>query len=452
MILDIKSQTVSFFKKLYLNNRLFYALTVIMTLFVTAFIFPFLFTATCYLVLVLVILLLLDISLLFIAKTGVFANRILPEKLSNGDQNKILVTIQNYYTFAIKITIVDEIPFQFQHRNFEIIKNIKPAATTTIQYELRPTERGEYFFGNLNVYVNSPLQLISRRFSFDNLVMVPSYPSFIQLKKYNLMAFSNNLYQYGVKKMRRIGHSMEFEQIKDYNHGDDIRSLNWKATAKKNALMVNQFQDEKSQSIYMIIDKGRVMQMPFDGLSLLDYAINATLVLSNVMLKKQDKAGILAFSKKIENRVVAEKRATQMQKILESLYNIKTDFFESDFGRLYTDIKINITHRSLIMLYTNFETLDGLHRQLPYLKAIAKNHLLVVVFFYNTELDQLIHKQAENIQEIYDKVIAEKFSFEKRLIVSELKKHGIFSVLTKPENLTLDTINKYLEIKARGIL
>ena len=141
-----------------------------------------------------------------------------------------------------------------------------------------------------------------------------------------------------------------------------------------------------------------------------------------------------------------------MQLIMENLYNVKTDFFESDFSRLYVDVKKHINQRSLIMLYTNFETLDGLHRQLPYLKGIAKNHLLVIVFFNNTELNDLIHKKASNVQEIYDKVIAEKFAFEKRLIVNELRKYGIYSVLTQPENLTLDTINKYLEIKARGIL
>jgi uncharacterized protein (DUF58 family) len=272
------------------------------------------------------------------------------------------------------------------------------------------------------------------------------------LRKYELIAFSNNLFQYGVKKIRRIGHTMEFEQIKEYVQGDDIRTLNWKATAKKNALMVNQFQDEKSQSIYMAIDKGRTMKMPFNGLSLLDYAINASLVLSNVILKKQDKAGIFSFSKKIDNRVVAERRSSQMNQILENLYNVKTDFFESDYSRLYADIKKNINQRSLILLYTNFETLEGLHRQLPYLKGIAKSHLLVVVFFQNTELFELATKKTEKVHEIYDQIIAEKFIFEKRLIANELKKYGIHSVLTQPENLTLDTINKYLEIKSRGIL
>lgn len=379
-------------------------------------------------------------------------NRMMAEKLSNGDENPIAISIKNYYTFAILVKVIDEIPFQFQVRNFEIKRKIKASSQDDIQYFLRPTERGEYHFGKLNIYVSSPLRLISRRFMFENGHMVPTYPSYIQLRKYDLMAFSNNLFQYGVKKIRRIGHTIEFEQIKEYVQGDDIRTLNWKATAKKNSLMVNQFQDEKSQSVYMVIDKGRVMKMPFNQLSLLDYAINATLVLSNVILKKHDKAGMFTFSKKVENRVMAEKRSSQMQLIMDSLYNVKTDFFESDYSRLYVDIKKNINHRSLILLYTNFETLDGLHRQLPYLKGIAKSHLLVVVFFQNTELNEIIHKKSETVQEVYDKVIAEKFAFEKRLIVNELKKYGIYSVLTQPENLTLDTINKYLEIKARGIL
>lgn len=424
----------------------------IIGMFICAFIFPNLYNAVWLIVLGLGTFLGIDVLILYIARTGLEAERITPEKLSNGDLNPIKINLKNHYNFPVSVKIIDEIPFQFQVRDFKIIKSIKASTQKEISYELRPTERGEYHFGALNVYVSSPLKLISRRFSFDKDQMVPTYPSYIQLRKYDLIAFSNNLFQYGIKKIRRIGHTMEFEQIKEYVQGDDLRTLNWKATAKRNSLMVNQFQDEKSQSVYMAIDKGRVMQMPFDGLSLLDYAINSALVLSNVILKKQDKAGLFAFSKKVENRVFAERRGSQMQKILETLYNVKTDFFESDYSRLYVDIKKNINQRSLIILYTNFETMDGLNRQLPYLKGIAKSHLLVVVFFQNTELNSIINKKTTTIQEVYDKVIAEKFMFEKRLIVNELKKYGIHSVLTQPENLTLDAINKYLEIKSRGIL
>lgn len=439
-------------KPLYIQNRFFYACITIIVLFVISFVFPRWFNIVKLLFLVLLGFTLLDFLILFSTKIGIKGVRTLPEKFSNGDQNSIAISIDNYYTFSIFTKIIDEIPEQFQIRNFNIERKLSPSSKTELQYELRPTERGEYHFGKLNIYVTSVFGLIARRFSFNDQAMVPTYPSFMQLRKYNLLAISNNLNQYGIKKIRKLGHTMEFEQIKEYVLGDDLRTINWKATAKKNQLMVNQFQDEKSQPVYSVIDKGRVMKMPFNDLTLLDYAINASLVISNVALKKQDKAGIFTFSKKVENMVVAERRTSQMNLILESLYNVNTDYFESDFGRLYADIKRNITQRSLILLYTNFETLDGLYRQLPYLKGIAKNHLLVVVFFKNTELNSLIFERAETVQQAYDKVIAEKFAYEKRLIVNELKKYGIYSILTTPENLTIDTINKYLEIKARGLL
>ena len=423
-----------------------------MALLVLSYIFPRWFTIAKLVLLGLVVLTVLDSLILFFTKRGLKGTRILPEKLSNGDQNSITLTLENFYTFPVYVRIIDEIPEQFQVRDFKIDRKLNASSVTELQYELRPTERGEYHFGKLNIYATSIFGLIARRFTFNDASMVPTYPSFIQLRKYDLMAISNNLHQYGIKKVRRLGHTMEFEQIKEYVMGDDLRTINWKATAKKNALMVNQFQDEKSQPVYSVIDKGRVMKMPFEGLSLVDYAINAALVISNVALKKQDKAGMFTFSKKVENIVVAERRTSQMNLILESLYNVNTDFYESDFSRLYANIKRNIKQRSLILLYTNFETLDGLYRQLPYLKGIAKNHLLVVIFFKNTELNSLIKDKAQTIQQAYDKVIAEKFAFEKRLIVNELKKYGIYSVLTTPENLTIDTINKYLEIKARGLL
>ena len=443
---------MKWFNKIYLNNFFFYVFIGIIVFFVLAHFLPALYNAAWLLLYIFIAFTVIDFILLFVTNQSFEASRNTPEKLSNGDENPILIEMQSGYSFPVAVKIIDEIPVQFQERNFEVRRTISAGRADSFEYFLRPVERGEYHFGRLNIYVSSPLHLVSKRFIFNKDQMVPTYPSYIQLRKYDLMAFSNRLFQYGLKKIRRIGHTMEFEQIKDYIAGDDIRTINWKATAKKNQLMVNQFQDERSQNVYMAIDKGRVMKMPFNGLSLLDYAINATLVLSNVILKKGDKAGMFSFSKKVENRVAAERRSGQIQKVLESLYNVTTDYFESDFGRLYADIRKNINQRSLILLYTNFETLDGLQRQLPYLKGIAKSHLLVVVFFENTELEQLIDKKAANIQEVYDQVIAEKFAFEKRLIVNELKKWGIYSILTKPEDLTLESINKYLEIKARGIL
>lgn len=439
-------------KSLYLNNKFFFALFGVGICYVLAFFFPVVMWIANSLLIFVLVMTAIDGLILFINKEGINAQRILPEKLSNGDENSVKVDIRNNYNFNINTKIIDEIPFQFQKRDFLIKKEIGSGNNTFFEYILEPKERGEYSFGNLNVYVNSPIGLVSRRFTFQKDAKLASYPSFIHLRKYELMALQNEFMLGGIKKIRKLGHTMEFEQIRDYVQGDDIRSINWKATSKSSKLMVNQFQDEKSQRIMMLIDKGRTMKMPFNGLSLLDYSINAAMALSHIILKKGDRAGMMTFSKKTENKVAADNRSGQLKKISEALYNVQTNFFESDFGRLYQETKFHLNQRSLVLLFTNFETLDGLNRQMKYLRGIAKNHLLVVIFFKNSEVHNLLNTNPENMQEIYDEIIAEKFEFEKKLIIQELRKYGIYSIYTLPENLNIDVINKYLEIKARGIL
>lgn len=390
--------------------------------------------------------------MLFGQKEGVVAQRVLGDKLSNGDVNYIQIQLQSKYKFRTNITIIDEIPFQFQLRDFKINLAMNPLSVTEKTYSVRPTERGEYAFGTLNIFVSSAIGLFQKGYRFHQPKKVPTYPSFIQMRKYELLAIHNKLHLHGLKKIRRIGHTSEFEHIKDYVLGDDIRTINWKATAKRDQLMVNQYQDEKSQNVYLIIDKGRVMKMPFDGLSLLDYAINASLAMGNVAIKKSDKAGLFTFSKKVDTKLKADNKPIQVQRFLESLYQVTTDFKESDYQKLLIEVKQHVRQRSLLILFTNFETLDGMNRQLPYLRSIAKKHLLTVVFFKNSELDELVYAQPKNTQEVYDKVIAEKLNYDKERIVRELRKYGIYSVLTRPENLTIDVINKYLEFKARGLL
>lgn len=439
-----------FYNTLFLNNRFFYFLATIAILFVVGFFAPLFFVISKVLLFMLSILTIVDIFILYKTKNAIEVERFLPERLSNGDENKISLTLKNQYPFVAHLSLIEELPYQFQKRDFFFNQQLQKNEEKSIHYNLKPTERGVYLFGNVNVYASSPLQLATKKYILGEEKELKCYPSFLKLREFNIKAFNNATISYGSKKVRRIGNSLEFEQIKEYVSGDDIRTLNWKSTAKRNQLMVNQYVEEKSQSVYAIIDKGRAMQMHFNELSLLDYAVNATLAISNIILRKQDKAGMLSFSTKLEDWVVAERRNSQMSLISEALHNIKTNFSESDFSTLYSVVKRKITHRSLLILFTNFETIDGLKRQLPYLRALAKNHLVLVVFFKNTALDTLTNAKAENIQEVYDSIIAQKFMYEKKRIVNELKKYGIQSVLTKPEDLTGDTINKYLELKSRG--
>jgi len=431
---------------------LYVSLIVCIALFVLRFFFTWLGDIPFVAFIILVLAAVYDYAMLYSRQKGIFAVRTMAERLSNGDVNEIRIDIENYYAYNVSLEIIDEVPHQFQKRDVLFHVQLNGGEKKILRYQLRPVKRGSYEFGVINIYVKAMLALFSRRYIVGEPQNVPVYPSYLQLRKYQLMAISNRLSEIGVKKVRRMGHSMEFEQIKEYVAGDDYRTINWKATARKASLMVNNYADEKSQQLYCVIDKSRVMKMPFDGLSLLDYAINTALVISNVALMKQDKAGLLTFAENISSFLPAEKKALQMQSILETLYTQKTRYLESDYEKLYIFTRRRITQRSLILLFTNFESLTGMRRQLPYLKKIAENHLLITVFFENTELAKFIDKPSENLEEIYSKTIAENFAFEKRQIVKELNQSGILTILTAPKNLTVNALNKYLEIKARGML
>ncbi|NOZ36085.1 MAG: DUF58 domain-containing protein [Chlorobi bacterium] len=443
----------NFLKSIYLTNRIYYAASLIIVFFVIGYYIPLLYAAGKAILLILAALVIIDILLLYNSSSfKIKAERLLPTKLSNGDDNDIQIFIKNNYKFPVFTEIIDEIPFQFQKRDFLIKKKLQPGQEKNITYVLRPVKRGEYDFGNLNIYVSSILGIIQKRFTFNKGAKVPVYPSFIQMRKYELKAIRNNLTDYGIKKLRKISNNREFEQIKNYVYGDDFRTVNWKATARRSQLMVNQYQDERAQRVYSIIDMGRTMKMPFNGMSLLDYAINAALVISNIAVKKHDKAGLITFSKNIHSIVPADRKNNQISKISDVLYKQETDYDEANFELLYASVKRKITQRSLLLIYTNFEGFVSLERQIKYFKQLAESHLVVLIFFENSELKNITDEKPETSPDIYNKAIAEKFRYEKVLITKELKKNGIHSVLTEPQHLTVETINKYLELKAKGLL
>lgn len=445
----------------FLTRRFFYLFAALIAGFITAFFLPWLLGPMSILLGAAGLLTLLDAALLYAPAAGgaspVLGRRVLGKKLSNGDDNEVQLFVENRYRFGIQVEVIDEIPHQFQRRDVLFKASIEPGRTQVITYQLRPVKRGEYEFGALNVYAASPLGLGRRRFRFDHSRVVPVYPSFLQMRQYEMLAIHNRLTEVGVKRIRRVGQSTEFEQLRPYAGGDDPRTINWKASARRagggaDTLVVNHFQDERAQQVYCLIDKGRVMRMPFEGLSLLDYAINATLVMSNIALLKHDKAGLITFANKPGVVVPAERRPGHLRTILEVLFHQKTQYLETDYERLYATVRAKIKQRSLLILFTNFETLQGMERQLPYLRGLSKAHLLLVVFFENTELRTFLDAPADTTADVYNQTIAEKFQQEKRQVVLELQRYGIQALLTPPHLLTVNTLNKYLEFKSRGLI
>lgn len=438
--------------RIYLSKRFFISLLLVVALFILGYSFAWIYFAGRLILLVLIVLTVSDFSWLFFNRGRLAIQRKLPARLSLGDDNPILVAIRSDFPMKISFEVIEELPPQFQKRDFLVKGQLLPGESYQLDYLLKPLTRGEYNFGNTNVYVSSVLGFIQQRIKGSEPETVAVYPSFISMRKLELMAISNRLEDVGVKRIRKVGLHSEFDQIREYVPGDDSRTLNWKATARRATLMVNQYQDERSQQVVSLIDMGRVMEMPFNGMALLDYAINASLIISNTAMFKHDRAGLITFSDQIHSLVAPDRKGGHLQRILEVLYKQQTDFNESSYEKLYATVSSKIRQRSLLILYTNFEGIPSMRRQLPYLKKLAGKHLLLVVFFENTEVQQLADARSRSLEEVYVHNIARKFIHDKKLMAREMKRAGIMALLTPPESLSVNLINKYLEIKAREMI
>lgn len=437
---------------MYLTDRFFWLFGGVAALFALAYPFGLLFPLAQTAFVVAVAAVLTDIGLLFWKKPELQCTRALNPVFSLSDPNPVSLYVANTGRQWLRLSIIDELPVQFQRRDFKIELPLSPGEQRNIGHTLMPLTRGIYAFGNINVFAATRLGLVERRLVFAQAQDISVYPSIIQMKRYELRAMRHIAHETGIKKMRRIGHSYEFEQIKNYVPGDDYRSINWKASSRRATLMVNQYEDERSQQVYCIVDKSRAMKMPFEGLSLMDYAINTSLAISNIILKKQDKAGLLTFSDVIGATIKAERDTSQLTRILEALYREKERPGESNYELLYEAVRRLVGARSLLLLFSNFESSYALERALPTLRRLNRAHLLVVVFFENTEIRRLASEAVHNTADIYRQTVARQFLQEKKEMVQKLRQYGIQAILTKPQDLTLNTINKYLELKSRGLI
>ena len=434
---------------MFLPIRFYYTAMVVIVVLSLGQLWPPLFYVGALLLALFALLLVIDIALLW-TRRGITATRHCSSRFSNGDENPVSIQVENNYRFGVKLSIIDEIPHIFQRRDVNFSMRLKAGENGTVDYTLRPTRRGVYGFGHIRAFASSPIGPLQRRFTCGEPTDVAVYPSYLMLNQYAFLAISNNLTEMGIKRIRRVGNNTEFEQIKSYVQGDDYRLINWKASARAHQLMVNVYTDERSQQIINVIDKGRIMQQAFEGMTILDYAINAALVLSYVALHRDDKAGVITFADEFNDFVKPDRGPAQMNDILECLYHQTTDFAESDYSTLVVNTNHLVGQRSLLILYTNFFDYNSMLRQLPYLRQLNSRHRLVVVFFIDNERRDFINQQPHSIRDYYEHSIAAKIDHEQTLIINTLRQYGINSLLTSPQNLSVNVINRYLEMKSRG--
>lgn len=440
------------FKHLFLTRRFFLIYLALLLVSLPVYYVKNLYVGMLVIWSLFLLISIIDAIYIYFSSYKLSVERELAEVFSLGSEHTISLSIKNESKNSLKIDIVDELPVQYQIRDHLLKTELKGGEIKVLKYKLRPTERGEYHFGHVILFLFSPLGFFRYRIKTGKPTINRVYPSVLDIKNSGLFMRHMRVMKEGNRAMRRVGSSYEFGQIKEYVRGDDIRHLNWKSTARNRQLMVNQYIEEKSQVVYNVIDKSRVMYMPFNGMSLLDYSINASLLISKAALNKDDKPGLITFSDKFGSVVKADRKPGQLMKIHEALFAQKERVTEANYELLYNGINSMVKTRSLFILYTNFESIYSMQRVLPVLRKINKKHLLLMVFFENTELENYSRKPAHNLKELYSGIVAEMAVADQHAIVNELSSHGIQCLLTQPENLSINTLNRYLSLKAKAMI
>lgn len=433
-----------------LTQRFFWLFSTSVILYTCGFVLPNYQWVGEYILFTLLILVILDLLVLITIGKKPHFERIFNERLSMGDDNPVQLKLRNESRFQLFFELNEGFPDFAQERIKQFNGKLASGTDLELKYNLFPTARGKYSFNDAYLFLKSFISLVERRVIYKNEDFFHVYPSVLQMKKYELLVFQQQKTSSGIKRIRRLGNAKEFEQIRNYVQGDELKTINWKATSRKMELMVNQYQDEKSQHVYCIIDKSRTMQLEFEGLSLLDYAINSSLVFANICLLKGDKFGLFSFSDKVGTQIPADRNSSQMKMVMDALYNQKTKFKDANFELMQSTIRQKIKTRSMLLFFTNFENEFAMRRALPYLLQLNKKHLLVIVFFQNAELKSLAYTNPTNLNQLYTGIIAERMITMKARMARELKQYGIQTILTSPEELSAGVINKYLELKAKG--
>ena len=438
------------FKDTYLPRRFFGGMLLGAFAFVMAYVFPALLPVVAVGVAVWLLMVVREIWVLYRLRDGMEAGRTVTDRLSNGEENPVVVRVRSRYGRRVAVRLIDEAPVEFQRRDLTFRLELLPGEEREVRYALRPVRRGVYRFGRIRVFVSVGCGFVERRYSFGEEREVAVWPSFMMMRRSELLVLGNAEAARDAVRMRRLGGNSSFEQIKPYVAGDDPRTVNWKATAKMNRLMVNTYREERAQQVYCVLDTGRTMRAPFDGMTMLDHAVNSVLSLANVVLKREDRVGLITFSNESRECLRADNRQGQLRRMSEMLYRIETDFRETDFERLYTLAVRQVPTRGLFVLFTNFDTVSGLCRHLPALRSLARRQLLLVILFENAELARAMERPVVSVKDAYFETVATGFALVKRRMAQELVRLGIHVIVSKPEALTVNAINGYLALKRRG--
>ncbi|MDR1540731.1 MAG: DUF58 domain-containing protein [Clostridiales bacterium] len=374
------------------------------------------------------------------------------EKMRFRAENRVCFSLRHRFSRPISITLKDEIPdWHFtlgEKRRMTIL--VPPGEEALFFYTVIPSKRGRFSFENVHGFIEGVLGLCRKYFIKPLPMDCKVYPDLRDLSKYRLAAQKRMQISQGDRSIKLRGAGEEFESLRDYVDGDDYRKMNWMATARQGKLIINQYQAERNQPVFILVDCGRPMSYTVKGWKKLDYAINAALILSDIVNQQGDNSALMVFDANIKSVIMPGKGEGHRDLLMEALYDAQGSKMASDYEGAFMELLSRQKRRGLAFLFTDFETMEEAREVALGLATLKKRHTPIIVLMENESLDKMISNSSKREDDLYEKSAAIEFRSERQQIIRSMNAKGIACIQTEAENFALAAVNRYLSSKIRG--
>jgi uncharacterized protein (DUF58 family) len=380
--------------------------------------------------------------------------RLAPERMALETTNEIRLRVKNNGTLPASLELretppdgigndLPETPFQF---------TVPAGGRHAAVYHLMPAERGDFAFGEVYLRICGRLGLVQRVYRYELPQPIRVYPNLSEIAKFAILAKKNRLQQAGIRAARLQGAGREFESLRDYLPDDELRRIDWKASARRGKLVSRQYEVERAQTILLMIDAGRTMLAEIDGVQKIEYAINAALLLAYVATQTDDKVGLLVFSDRVHTYLPPRKGRGQVFAIMEALYNVKATLAEPDYTGAMAYLRARWRRRSLVVAFTDVWDADSSRLTISELASLQPLHLVAAVMLLDTKLLRTSAQSVVTSASAYEKTVAMQVLDDRRKALATLSQRGVLVVDSPAEKLSADLVNRYLEVKERQML
>lgn len=393
------------------------------------------------------------------------------QKLSLGVPNPVTLEVQSRAARPLTLTLRDEPPvgmtIKGQSENPALKHEpggqltIPPHETVQVMYHLRPVKRGDYRFGDLNLRWNGPLGLYVRQGVYKLAAPVKVYPNIYAIRSYELLVQRDQLAEMGLKNVRMRGEGTAFESLRDYTPDDPYRTINWKATARRGKPISTDYEPERSQRVVILLDIGRMMRSAIrvddpDGdswnMAKVDFVINSILLLSYVASRKGDQVGLMVFADEVMQYIPPAPGNAHFQKLLEAMYALNSQPVEADYSRAVTFLRARQKKRALVVVFTDLSGARASETLLAHMPRLAPQHVPLLVTIRDPVLDTEAAQLPSESEAVYRRAVAEQLIDERRILLDNLGRRGVFTLDVDAAHLSVDVVNRYLQLKRRDVI